>query len=277
MRPDVVVILTDQERAAPPYETDVLREWRADALPGRRWFAEHGVTFGRHYTGSLACAPSRPTLFTGQYPDVHGVTQTDGLGKDGDDRACGGCVRARCRRSATGSVPPATTRTTRANGTSSHADLHDAATGRSLATNDDDGNVMPRRRRSLRGSRPARRVRVLRLDRTGTARPRARQQRAATRPAHGRSCRGLARGSIRPPAGAATRTRRPFLLVASFVNPHDIVFFPLWSRNDPFGDAHARSAPRCATAADRRRGSEQQAAGTARVPRRLPDRVRAAA
>ena len=35
---------------------------------GRRWFAEHGVTFGRHYTGSLACVPSRPTLFTGQYP-----------------------------------------------------------------------------------------------------------------------------------------------------------------------------------------------------------------
>ena len=85
MRPDVVVVLTDQERAAPPYETDELRAWRDRALPGRRWFAEHGVTFGRHYTGSLACAPSRPTLFTGQYPDVHGVTQTDGLGKDADD------------------------------------------------------------------------------------------------------------------------------------------------------------------------------------------------
>jgi arylsulfatase A-like enzyme len=80
VRPDVVVILTDQERAAPPYETDALREWRDRALPGRRWFAEHGVRFGRQYPGSLACAPSRPTLFTGQYPDVPGVTQTDGLG-----------------------------------------------------------------------------------------------------------------------------------------------------------------------------------------------------
>ena len=30
---------------------------------------------------------------------------------------------------------------------------------------------------------------------------------------------------------------RPFLLVASFVNPHDIVLFPAWSRRSP-----ARSA-----------------------------------
>ena len=39
------------------------------------------VSFSRHYTGSLACVPSRPTIFTGQYPDLHGVTQTDGIGK----------------------------------------------------------------------------------------------------------------------------------------------------------------------------------------------------
>ena len=54
-------------------------------LAGRKWFDEHGVSFGRHYTGSLACVPSRPTIFTGQYPDLHGVTQTDGIGKVSDD------------------------------------------------------------------------------------------------------------------------------------------------------------------------------------------------
>ncbi len=54
-------------------------------LTGRRWFDEHGVSFTRHYTGSLACVPSRPTIFTGQYPDLHGVTQTDGIGKAYDD------------------------------------------------------------------------------------------------------------------------------------------------------------------------------------------------
>ena len=76
-RPDVVIILTDQERAAPPYETEELRRWRYQALPGRHWFDGNGVSFNRHYTGSLACVPSRPTIFTGQFPDVHGVTQTD--------------------------------------------------------------------------------------------------------------------------------------------------------------------------------------------------------
>ena len=35
--------------------------------------------------GSLACVPSRPTMFTGQYPDLHCGTQTDGLGKQHDD------------------------------------------------------------------------------------------------------------------------------------------------------------------------------------------------
>ncbi len=76
--------MTDEERAAPVYETEELREWRRTLL-GTAWFDDHGVSFDRHYTGSLACVPSRPTLFTGQYPDVHGVTQTDGLGKMADD------------------------------------------------------------------------------------------------------------------------------------------------------------------------------------------------
>jgi arylsulfatase A-like enzyme len=86
-RPDIVILMTDEERATPPYEladagpeAAALAEWRNRTLSGRRWFDEHGVRFERHYTGSLACVPSRPTLFTGQYPDLHGVTQTDGLG-----------------------------------------------------------------------------------------------------------------------------------------------------------------------------------------------------
>ena len=125
-------------------------------MPGRRWFTEHGVSFGRHYTGSLACVPSRPTLFTGQYPDVHGVTQTDGLGKDADDSGM--------RWLRPGEVPTLG-HWFRAAGYDtyyqgkwhlSHADLHDAATGRSLATNDDDGDVDRCSGRSLSRCRPAR-------------------------------------------------------------------------------------------------------------------------
>ena len=117
-RPDVIIIMTDEERAAPPYEGADVAEWRRNVLTGRAWFDEHAVNFGRHYTGSLACVPSRPTIFTGQYPDVHGVTQTDGLGKMYDDSRLRWLPRARCRRSATGSEPPGTTRTTTASGTS---------------------------------------------------------------------------------------------------------------------------------------------------------------
>ena len=104
-QPDVIIIMTDEERAAPPYESAELTDWRS-TLNGSRWFNEHAVSFNRHYTGSLACVPSRPTLFTGQYPDVHGVTQTDGLGK------------ARYPLSVIGSERPAMTPTTTGNGTS---------------------------------------------------------------------------------------------------------------------------------------------------------------
>ncbi len=84
-RPDIIIVMTDEERAVPPYESAEVLAWRQRSLTGRRWFDEHGISFTRHYTGSLACVPSRPTIFTGQYPDLHGVTQTDGIGKRFDD------------------------------------------------------------------------------------------------------------------------------------------------------------------------------------------------
>ena len=66
-RPDVIILMTDQERAAPHYEPAEVRAWRRH-LTAAAWFEDHGVSFERHYTGSIACVPSRPTLFTGQYP-----------------------------------------------------------------------------------------------------------------------------------------------------------------------------------------------------------------
>ncbi len=119
MDPDIVILMTDEERAAPPYEPEALRQWRQSTLAGWRWFDEHGVRFTRHYTGSLACVPSRPTLFTGQYPDLHGgVTQTDGIGKRYDDSRLRWLRLVRCRPWATGSAPPDTTPTTTVNGIS---------------------------------------------------------------------------------------------------------------------------------------------------------------
>ncbi|MHB1790337.1 MAG: sulfatase-like hydrolase/transferase [Acidimicrobiales bacterium] len=86
-RPNVLVIMTDEERYPPPYETDAIRKFRKDHLVARESIREGGLEFHRHYAGSTACLPSRATLFTGQYPSLHGATQTDGTAKHQDDPA----------------------------------------------------------------------------------------------------------------------------------------------------------------------------------------------
>jgi arylsulfatase A-like enzyme/putative intracellular protease/amidase len=232
-RPDVVIIMTDEERAAPPYEGDDLRDWRERVLTGSKWFDDNGVSFGRHYTGSLACVPSRPTLFTGQYPDVHGVTQTDGLGKMADD--------SRMRWLREGEVPTlghwfrAAGYDTHYDGKwhITHADLLDPESGEPLATNDDNGLVDPGAVQTY-----------LDADRLG---PFGFSGWVGPEP-HGA---GLANSGLRRDPLIADRVvawledryarrragdvdaRRPFLLVASFVNPHDVVLFPAWARRSP--------------------------------------------
>src|SRR5215216_3035730 len=86
-RPNVLVILTDQLRYPPPYESAALAAFRREHLAGVERLRQNGVSFRHHYPMAAACAPSRASLLTGQYPSLHGVTQTDGVGKaaDGDD------------------------------------------------------------------------------------------------------------------------------------------------------------------------------------------------
>ena len=87
-RPNVLLIMTDEERYPPPYETAAVAEFRRD--PAAR-LGSGSATAASSCTattsGSTACVPSRATLFTGQYPSLHGVSQTDGVAKHNDDPA----------------------------------------------------------------------------------------------------------------------------------------------------------------------------------------------
>lgn len=86
-RPNFLILMNDEERFPPPYENPEAREWRLANSVVRKEIASHGLEFRRHYTGATACAPARATLFTGQYPSLHGVTQTPGIAKASSDPA----------------------------------------------------------------------------------------------------------------------------------------------------------------------------------------------
>lgn len=71
-KPNLLIIITDQERYPQHWPTD----WADTYLPNRRRLAEHGLTFTQAFCASAMCTPSRATLFTGLYPSEHGVDQT---------------------------------------------------------------------------------------------------------------------------------------------------------------------------------------------------------
>ncbi len=77
--------MVDELRYPTAYDGPHLREWMVENLPAQRKLRERGVELQRHYAQSTACAPSRTSLFTGQYPTLHGVSQTDGMGKTAFD------------------------------------------------------------------------------------------------------------------------------------------------------------------------------------------------
>jgi arylsulfatase A-like enzyme len=84
-QPNILLIMTDEERYPPPYEAEAVQAFRRDQLTAREQIREGALEFYRHHAGTTACAPSRAALFTGQYPSFHGVSQTDGTAKHADD------------------------------------------------------------------------------------------------------------------------------------------------------------------------------------------------
>jgi choline-sulfatase len=70
--PNLVLIITDQERAPMHWP-----EGFADAhLPSRKRLLDHGISFEQATCNTCMCSPSRATFFTGTMPAQHRVTDT---------------------------------------------------------------------------------------------------------------------------------------------------------------------------------------------------------
>ncbi len=80
-RPNFLIIMVDEQRHAPVYESDELKAWRTANLKAQRALRRRGYEFTHHHIMSTACQPSRASIFTGQYPSLHGVSQTSGAAK----------------------------------------------------------------------------------------------------------------------------------------------------------------------------------------------------
>jgi arylsulfatase A-like enzyme len=216
-QPNILLIVTDQERYPPPYESAEARAFRREHLPGRERLRETGIELHRHYVASTACAPSRASLFTGQYPSLHGVRQTDGLAKSAWDPAMvwldpdtvptlGDWFRAGGYRTEY-----------RGKWHISHADLPVAGRHTTLRTNDRDGNVLAELVTAYRNAD--------RLDPFGFSGWIGREPHGADPADTGYVRDDLFADQVRALFTTLADDRStPWIAVASLVNPHDIAF-----------------------------------------------------
>lgn len=77
-KPNFLIFLVDEQRFPTIYENEELKNWRKENLKTQELLRENGMEFLNHYVASTACSPSRATLYTGQYPSLHGLTKTTG-------------------------------------------------------------------------------------------------------------------------------------------------------------------------------------------------------
>ena len=70
-KPNFMIVITDQQSGHPYWPEG----WEEKNLPAMRRLKENGITFNRAYTNSCTCSPARVTLLTGLYPAQHGVTE----------------------------------------------------------------------------------------------------------------------------------------------------------------------------------------------------------
>jgi len=80
-RPNFLIFMVDEMRHAPSYESVETQAWRARNLQAQNFLRSNALEFTNHHIMSVACQPSRASIFTGQYPTLHGVSQTSGSAK----------------------------------------------------------------------------------------------------------------------------------------------------------------------------------------------------
>jgi arylsulfatase A-like enzyme len=69
---NVVIFLTDQERAIQHFPPN----WERKNLPGMMRLKKNGLSFQNAFTDSCMCSPARATMMTGYFPAQHGVKYT---------------------------------------------------------------------------------------------------------------------------------------------------------------------------------------------------------
>jgi len=229
-QPNVLVIMTDEERYPPPYETEAVAAFRRDQLTARASIRDGALEFHRHYAGSTACLPSRVTLFTGQYPSLHGATQTDGTAKKNTDPAMMWLDP--------GSVPTLGD-WFRAGGYQTHyrgkwhlsnAALPIPGTHEGLMASDNRGRAIAEAVEAYR--------KVDRLDPFGFSGWIGREPHGAAPADSGAVRDGVFAEQVVDLFGELTGARAdgPWLAIASFVNPHDIAAYGmLWDQIWKFG------------------------------------------
>jgi choline-sulfatase len=84
-RPNFLILMCDEMRFPPVYESAQTKIFRLQYLRTQNLLRQNGADFRRHYAASVACVPSRASIYTGQYPSLHGATQTTGAAKSSFD------------------------------------------------------------------------------------------------------------------------------------------------------------------------------------------------
>jgi choline-sulfatase len=230
-QPNILILMVDEMRYPTVYESAQLRRFRRQFLVTQEFLRANGMEFHRHYTASTACAPSRTSVYTGHYPSLHGVTNTDGAAKSANDDdifwldphtvpTVGDYFRAAGYRTFW-----------KGKWHISHADIEIPGTVNSLASYDSNGNRDAAREQLYMNA-----GRLEDYGFSGWVGP----EPHGTAPLNSGSSAGGGRKS-RDEAFAdqtiellqqldANPSNQPWLTVASFVNPHDIAMYGFVSR-----------------------------------------------